>query len=33
MQLALEPLRHRKTMLLTSHRRNGTAVATPVSIG
>jgi hypothetical protein len=29
---ALEPLRHSKTILLTTYKRDGTPVATPVSI-
>jgi PPOX class probable F420-dependent enzyme len=32
MSLALEPLRQTKTILLTTYRRDGTPVATPVSI-
>lgn len=32
MNVALQPFRHQKTILLTSYRRDGTAVATPVSI-
>jgi uncharacterized protein len=32
MNAALQPFRRQKTILLTSYRRDGTAVATPVSI-